>query len=119
MLEDRKHTNVTAGGGQSYLVFTDIITVKVTGADTDGKYLIVEAVSPPGSGPSFLHTHPPQETFHVLEGAYEIYGRNAEGKYAVSATPGMMVHVPGGEPHGFKNVGVGAHPTPDKQRLEL
>lgn len=105
MPEHEKHASVMAGGGESYLVFTDIITVKVTGAETGGKYLIVEAVSPPGSGPSFLHTHIPQETFHVLEGTYEIYGRNEEGKYAISATPGMVVHVPGGEPHGFMNVG--------------
>ena len=105
MTEEGKHASVKAGGGRSYLVFTDIITVKVTGAETNGKYLIVEAVSPPGSGPSFSHTHIPQETFQVLEGTYEIYGRNEDGKYTILASPGMVVHVPGGEPHGFMNVG--------------
>ena len=105
MSNDKQHTTLAADEGESYLVFTDIITFKVTPADTDGQYFVVEALSPPGSGPYFLHTHPPQETFYVVEGDYEIYGRNEGGKYAIRARPGTTVLVPGGEPHGFKNVG--------------
>jgi mannose-6-phosphate isomerase-like protein (cupin superfamily) len=105
MSDDTKHTILSAGEGESYLVFSDIIIFKADTADTDGHYFVVEALSPPGSGPSFLHTHPPQETFYVVEGDYEIYGRNKSGKYAIQAGPGSTILVPGGEAHGFKNVG--------------
>jgi hypothetical protein len=59
MGDDKKHTTLPAGEGESYLVFSDIITVKATPADTDGRYFVVEALSPPGSGPpSCIPTRP-------------------------------------------------------------
>jgi quercetin dioxygenase-like cupin family protein len=96
---------ISTGDSRPLLVFGEQTTVKVPGEATGGAYTVLEDVSPPGGGPSFLHTHPPHETFYVLEGEYEIYGQNENGKYAIRATPGMAVHVPGGAPHGFKNVG--------------
>lgn len=101
-----KHLTVLAADRESYFVIGDVITVKITGDDTQGSYLIVEVVSPPGGGPSFLHTHEPQETFQVLEGVFEVYGQDERGeKYAIRAEAGDVVHVPGNTPHGFKNVG--------------
>lgn len=42
----------------------------------------------------------------AIEGEYEVYGQDEDGeKYAIEATPGTTVHVPGNVPHGFKNVG--------------
>jgi quercetin dioxygenase-like cupin family protein len=103
-----KHVTVQGVDGPSYFVIGDIITFKLTGADTNNGYFIVEVVSEPGGGPSFLHTHPPEETFYVLEGVFEVYGQDENGqKYAIRAEVGDVVHVPGNVPHGFKNVGDG------------
>jgi quercetin dioxygenase-like cupin family protein len=97
---------VVSGNGSTLLVLTELMTVLLSGNETDGKYALVESITQPGDGVKFLHTHPQQETFQVLEGNYEIYGRDAEGnKYATPAPAGSIIHVPGGAPHGFKNVG--------------
>ena len=91
---------------RALLVLNEIMTVLLTGKETDGKYAIVESITQPGDGVPLLHTHPQQETFRVLEGSYEIYGRDEEGnKYATPAPAGSIVHVPSGAPHGFLNVG--------------
>jgi quercetin dioxygenase-like cupin family protein len=106
MIGANRHFSRLAADGPSFYVIGDIITVKLTAQETKGAYLIVEAVSPPGGGPAFLHTHPPQETFYVMEGVYEVYGQDPDGqKYAIRAVPGDAVHVPSNVPHGFKNVG--------------
>jgi quercetin dioxygenase-like cupin family protein len=101
-----KHFSIEAADGPSYFVIGDIITVKITGEETDGAYLIVEVASQPGGGPWFLHTHEPQETFYVLDGVFEVYGQDQDGKkYAIRTEMGDTVQVPGNVPHGFKNVG--------------
>ena len=100
-----KHYSIGAKDGPTYYVIGDRITIKLTGAETNGRYFIVEIVSEPGGGPSFLHTHPPMETFHVLDGQFEIYFLDEDGnKQAILANVGDLVHVTGGVPHGFKNV---------------
>jgi mannose-6-phosphate isomerase-like protein (cupin superfamily) len=82
------------------------LTTILSGEDTDGQYSVVESVNPPGGGVPLLHTHPVQETFWVIEGEFEIYGRDAAGnKYATPARVGEAVHVPNNSPHGFRNVG--------------
>jgi len=106
MSETKKHFARKAADGPSYYVIGDVITVKITAQETDSAYLIVEVVSQPDGGPSFLHTHEPQETFHVVEGVFEVYGQDENGtKYAIRAEVGDTVHVPGNTPHGFRNVG--------------
>lgn len=101
-----QHYTIRADDGKAYFVIGDIITVKVTAQETDGAYFIVEVESQPGGGPSFLHTHEPQETFYVLDGVFEIYGQDESGqKYALRANVGDTIQVPGHTPHGFKNVG--------------
>jgi quercetin dioxygenase-like cupin family protein len=89
-------------------VIGDIIHIRITGAETGGVYSAVEVVCQPGGGPSFLHTHEPQETFHVLEGIFEVYGQDERAeKYAVRVEAGDTVQVPANAPHGFRNVGDG------------
>lgn len=101
-----KHFSIKAADGASYFVIGDIITVKITGEETNGANLAVEVVSQPGGGPSFLHTHEPQETFYVLDGVFEVYGQDENSdKYAIRAAVGDIIQVPGNVPHGFKNVG--------------
>ena len=92
--------------GEVLQVLNERMTVLLSGAETEGKYTVVESVTQPNDGVPLLHTHPSQETIHVLEGKYEVYGRDEEGnKYAIPASAGSIVQIPGGTPHGFLNVG--------------
>lgn len=91
---------------KTYLVVGDLMRILVDRGQTNGRYISVEATTSPGAGMPILHTHPAHETFHILEGDYEIYRRDAEGnKYAILASAGDVVHIPGNEPHGFTVVG--------------
>ncbi|MFP3915339.1 MAG: cupin domain-containing protein [Actinomycetota bacterium] len=91
--------------GEAMFVLGDVVTFKVTAAESDGSYFLTEIVSVPGGGPAFLHTHVPQETFWILQGEYEVYGLDENGdKYVIEAPVGTTVHVPGNVPHGFRNV---------------
>jgi quercetin 2,3-dioxygenase len=91
---------------KSVLILGDIVTILLTGEETNNKYVVVEIISPAGGGVPFLHTHPASETFQVLEGTYEFYGQDEAGnKYAVAAPVGKVVHIPSRCPHGFRNVG--------------
>jgi quercetin dioxygenase-like cupin family protein len=94
--------------GRAMFVLGDVVTFKITSAESENAYFLTEIISVPGGGPAFLHTHVPQETFWILEGEYEVYGQDENGeKYAIEATPGTTVHVPGNVPHGFRNVSDG------------
>lgn len=92
--------------GEAMFVLGDVVTFKITAAESDDAYFLTEIGSEPGGGPAFLHTHVPQETFWILEGEYEVYGQDEEGeKYSIPAPVGTTVHVPGNVPHGFRNIG--------------
>lgn len=106
MSESRRHFSLGPDEGEALFVLGDVVTFKITAAESDNAYFLTEIVSVPGGGPAFLHTHVPQETFWILEGEYEVYGQDEHGeKYAIEATTGATVHVPGNVPHGFRNVG--------------
>lgn len=101
-----RHFSLGPNEGKALFVLGDVVTFKVTGAESDSAYFLTEIVSVPGGGPAFLHTHVPQETFWILEGEYEVYGLDDDGeKYAIHAPVGSTVHVAGNVPHGFRNVG--------------
>ena len=102
-----RHLHRPRGAGRHLRVLSDIVEVKLTGAETDGAYALIEVQTPPQGGAAILHTHPPQETFLVLEGTYEFQGLGPEGPYALRAGAGAVVHVPGGAPHSYQNVGEG------------
>jgi quercetin dioxygenase-like cupin family protein len=103
-----RHFSLGPNEGDAMFVLGDVVTFKITAAESDNAYFLVEIISVPGGGPAFLHTHVPQETFWILEGQYEVYGRDENGeKYTIEATVGATVHIPGNVPHGFKNVGEG------------
>lgn len=91
---------------KTVMVLGEPVTLILSGEDTDSQYALVESITPPGGGVPLLHTHPVQETFWVIEGEYEIYGRDTAGhKYATPARMGDAVHVPNNSPHGYRNVG--------------
>ncbi len=101
-----RHFTLGPNEGRALFVLGDVVTFKVTAAESDNAYFLTEIVSVPGGGPAFLHTHVPQETFWILEGEYEVYGLAENGeKYAIHAPVGSTVHVAGNVPHGFCNVG--------------
>lgn len=105
-MADGKILALGPNGGDAMFVLGDVVTFKITAAESDNAYFLTEIISVPGGGPAFLHTHVPQETFWILEGEYEVYGQDEDGeKYAIEAPVGATVHVPGNVPHGFRNVG--------------
>lgn len=99
------HTHSEVGQTRRLRVLSDVLDVKLAAEDTAGRHTLFEVHTPPGSGVPALHTHPPSETFYVLEGKYEIYVAGPAGPQAIRATPGDAVHIPAGAPHGYKNVG--------------
>lgn len=106
MSTQARHFSLGPNEGKALFVLGDVVTFKITAAESDDAYFLVEITSVPGGGPAFLHTHISQETFWILEGEYEVYGQDENGeKYAIAASVGATVHVPGNVPHGFRNVG--------------
>ncbi|HEX8275809.1 MAG TPA: cupin domain-containing protein [Longimicrobiaceae bacterium] len=75
-----------------------VYTVLLTGADTAGRFCLVEMRVPPGGGPP-PHRHDFEETFRVLEGQVEFSFRGEQ----VVARTGETVNVPANAPHSFRN----------------
>jgi hypothetical protein len=91
MTDQVRHYALGPDEGKALFVLGDIVTFKLSATETNSAYSLVEIISAPGGGPAFLHTHVPQETFWILEGDYEIYGQDTNGKkYAISACAGVM-----------------------------
>jgi quercetin dioxygenase-like cupin family protein len=82
--------HVAIGGG--------VYTILLTGAETAGRFCLVEMRVPPGGGPP-PHRHDFEETFRVLEGEVEFSFR---GQQAV-ARVGETINVPANAPHSFRN----------------
>jgi hypothetical protein len=61
---------------------------------------VTELVSQPGGGPP-LHTHAAAEIFLIVEGAFAFTGLDHGERYAIRATPGDTVYIPGGAPHTY------------------
>ena len=77
------------------------IHVKVSAADNNGAYTLMEAFVPPGSGAS-LHRHPTYDDVHfVLEGRYACQ----LGEETFELGPGEMMFAPRGTAHSFKSIG--------------
>jgi quercetin dioxygenase-like cupin family protein len=73
-------------------------TILVSGADTSGRYCLVDMLVPPGGGPP-PHRHDFEEMFTILDGEIELTFR---GK-AYTASAGSTVSIPANAPHAFKN----------------
>jgi quercetin dioxygenase-like cupin family protein len=86
---------------RSLWVLGELVTCKVTSAQTSGAYSLFEVTSPPGSGPPAHVQHRENEAFYVLEGEYEFLVEDSTTR--VSA--GCLLHVPKGTLHRHDNVG--------------
>jgi quercetin dioxygenase-like cupin family protein len=97
----RQPTLRTAAGGRTIAIVGDVYSFLATGADTDGKYALFEAIVSPGGGPP-PHVHSREEEgFYVLEGeiAFTVNGAR------VVAPAGTFANMPVGTPHSFRNEG--------------
>ena len=78
-----------------------LITRKVSSAQTGGAYSLLEVAVGPGGreGPHVQHRE--DECFYVLEGRF---GFVVEGA-GIEASPGSLIYVPKGNLHAFENTG--------------
>jgi mannose-6-phosphate isomerase-like protein (cupin superfamily) len=86
------------GEGQSVWFLDTLMTIKAGAARTDGAYMVVECLLPPGFGPPPHRHHRDDEAFYILEG--ELSGFCGEREWR--GGPGTFVFLPRGLPHGFR-----------------
>jgi mannose-6-phosphate isomerase-like protein (cupin superfamily) len=79
-------------------VVGDTYTILLSGADTDGRYCLIDMFIPPAGGPP-PHRHDFEESFTILEGEIEATFRGK--KSAVRA--GETINIPANAPHSFTN----------------
>lgn len=80
-------------------VVGDTYTVLLSGADTAGRYCLIDMAIPHCGGPG-PHRHDFEEMFHLLEGEIEFTFRG--DTQVVKA--GMTVNIPANAPHFFRNI---------------
>lgn len=85
------------GQGEALWFNNDLLTLKATGAQTGGAYLLVEEVARRGKMTP-LHAHPAEEeAFYILDGQARIYVDGDER----SLSGGGFVSVPPDVPHAY------------------
>ncbi len=73
-------------------------TILVTGAQTAGRYCLIDMLVPPGGGPP-PHRHDCEEMFTLLEGELEFSFRGTKQ----TARAGTTLNIPANAPHSFVN----------------
>ncbi len=87
------------GQGRTVAVVGDVYRFQATGDDTNGKYVLWEALVGPGGGPP-PHAHNwEEEGCYVREGEITFTINDERGV----ATARMFANMPVGTPHSFKN----------------
>jgi quercetin dioxygenase-like cupin family protein len=76
----------------------DTYTILVRGADTNGRYCLIDMYVPSGGGPP-PHRHDFEESFTLLEGEVEVTFR---GEKSIART-GDTLNIPANAPHQFHN----------------
>jgi quercetin dioxygenase-like cupin family protein len=77
----------------------DTYTILLAGADTGGRYCLIDMQVLPGGGPP-PHRHDFEEMFTILDGEIEFTFRGEK----TSVRAGETVNIPANAPHFFKNV---------------
>lgn len=92
---------VNAHEGKKLNVLGDNMTIKLTGADTNGAFVMVEQNNPPGTGiPMHMHENE-DELFKILEGEMEF---TVNGKTSLLKA-GDLIFLPRKVPHTFTVMG--------------
>jgi mannose-6-phosphate isomerase-like protein (cupin superfamily) len=92
---------IMPGAGTRTWLLGDTYTLKLSGAQTNGAFALLEALVPVGGGPPPHIHYAEDETFIILEG--EIVFTTDAG--TTSAPAGTVVHVPKGTKHSYATVG--------------
>ncbi|MBV8870515.1 MAG: cupin domain-containing protein [Acetobacteraceae bacterium] len=79
-------------------VVGDTYTILVSGAQTDGRYCLIDMLVPDGGGPP-PHRHDFEEMFSLLDGELEFTFRGEARTVKAPTT----VNIPANAPHQFKN----------------
>ena len=90
--------SVDAADARPVAVAGGAYTVLLTGAQTGGRYSLIDMLVPPGGGPP-LHRHDFEEMFAVLDGEIELTFRGETHR----AGTGAVVNIPANAPHRFRN----------------
>lgn len=86
-----------AGEGDARWFFGNLFVIKAGGADTGGRFSLIDCTSPPGFEPG-MHSHTDEdEAFYVLDGRLE--GQCGGASWAAAA--GDLVFIPRDTPHNF------------------
>jgi mannose-6-phosphate isomerase-like protein (cupin superfamily) len=89
------------GAGEHLHLLGETITIKIDGRATDGRYAVVEEITPPAGGaPPHVH-ETTDELGYVLAGEYEVRC----GGRTFRAAAGAFFTLPKRVPHSFRNVG--------------
>ena len=91
--------NPDGSGLRHVSVAGDTYTILVSGAETAGRYCLIDMHVPDGGGPP-PHRHDFEEMFSVIEGELEFTVRGE----ASLVRAGSTVNIPANAPHAFKNV---------------
>jgi quercetin dioxygenase-like cupin family protein len=76
----------------------DTYTILLTGAETAGRFCLIDMYVPPAGGPP-PHRHDFEETFSLLEGELDFTFRGAR----LTVRAGETIHIPANAPHQFYN----------------
>lgn len=96
-MQTRRPIVLDHDAGEALWFNNDLLTLKATGAQTNGAYLLLEEVARKGKVTP-LHTHPAEEeTFYILDGEAVIHLDGDER----SLGAGVLVSVPPGLPHAY------------------
>lgn len=110
---DRVPGRVVVPGGEPLWFLGTLARLKLTGAETGGRFALWEGVFPRGAAPP-LHSHPQDETFYVLDGEVTAWIVEPEQvdddgdprawveKRAKRGGVGLVAFAPGGTPHTFR-----------------
>lgn len=85
-------------GARRLFLAGDTYTILISGAETGGRYCLIDMVVPDGGGP-MPHRHDFEELFTLLEGELEFTFRGETRTIAAPAS----VAIPANAPHVFKN----------------
>lgn len=84
-----------ADAGEALWFFGNLVTVKATSQQTEGRFALTEFLNPAGiATPVHVH-HDEDEAFYILEGRAQVHC----GNEVFAAGPGSFVMLPRGIPH--------------------